>query len=133
MSATMSSPTQRRKIRRNGRIASLTRVYRDMVNRMLGNAVPYKNIVAALHDQGYKVTQRNVSNWATGGYLEWRLEQEAVLQNRLDQDHQFPAPGKIEHAQQRVPTGYRGIGKTSPSTLTLNSVGLRPSWKECKI
>jgi hypothetical protein len=76
-----------RKIRRNGRIACLPRVYRDMVNRMLWNAVPYKNIVAALGDQGYKVTERNVSSWATGGYLEWRLEQEAVLQNGLDQDH----------------------------------------------
>ena len=82
-----STPAHTRKIRRNGRIACLPRVYRDMVNRMLWNAVPYKNIVAALHDQGYKVTERNVSNWATGGYLEWRLEQEAVLQNRLDQDH----------------------------------------------
>ncbi len=29
----------------------------------------------------------NISNWATGGYLEWQLEQDLVLQNRLDQDH----------------------------------------------
>jgi hypothetical protein len=77
----------RRKIRRNGRIACLPRLQRAMVNRMLWNAVPYKNIVAALDDAGHAVTERNISNWATGGYLEWQLEQEHVLQNRLDQDY----------------------------------------------
>jgi hypothetical protein len=76
----------RRKIRRHGRIASLPAILRDMVNRMLWNAVPYKNIVGALAEAGYDVTERNISNWATGGYLEWRLAQESVLQNRLDQD-----------------------------------------------
>jgi hypothetical protein len=58
-----------------------------MVNRMLWNAVPYKNIVAALGDEDFAVTERNISSWATGGYLEWCLQQEAVLQNRLDQDN----------------------------------------------
>ncbi len=67
-------PAQPRKIRRNGRVASLPRLQRDMVNRMLWNAVPYKNIVIALDETGYTVTQRNISNWATG-------------QNRLDQDY----------------------------------------------
>jgi hypothetical protein len=79
-------PARPRTIRRNGRVASLPRLQRDMVNHMLWNAVPYKNIVAALDEEGFTVTERNVSNWATGGYLEWRLEQEHVLQNRLDQD-----------------------------------------------
>jgi hypothetical protein len=58
-----------------------------MVNRMLMNGAPYKNIVAALSEADVSVTERNISNWATGGYLEWRMEQEHVLQNRLDQDH----------------------------------------------
>jgi hypothetical protein len=58
-----------------------------MVGRMLWNGVPYKNIVAALDECGFSATERNISNWATGGYLDWRLEQEFVLQNRLDQDH----------------------------------------------
>jgi hypothetical protein len=83
----LPSTVQPRKIRRNGRIASLPKVHRDMVNRMLWNAVPYKNIVGALSEADFTVTERNISNWATGGYLEWRLEQEAVLANRLDQDH----------------------------------------------
>ncbi len=75
-----------RKIRRNGRIASLPRIQRDMVNHMLWNAVRYKNIVAALGEADYTVTERNISSWATGGYLEWSLAQEHVLENRLDQD-----------------------------------------------
>ena|SRR5260221_6607170 len=44
--STINLPDTRRKIRRNGRIASLPRLQRDMVNHMLWNAVPYKNIVA---------------------------------------------------------------------------------------
>src|SRR6516162_7611573 len=72
-----------RTIRRNGRVASLPKLQRDMVNHMLWNAVPYKNIVAALDEEGFSVPERNVSNWATGGYLEWRLEQEQVLQRSL--------------------------------------------------
>ncbi len=83
----LPAPAQPRKIRRNGRVACLPRIQRDMVNHMLWNAVPYKNIVAALDEAGFTVTERNISNWATGGYLEWRLEQEHVLENRLDQDH----------------------------------------------
>ena len=83
----LPSPAARRKIRRHGRVASLPKLQRDMVNRMLWNGVAYKNIVAALDDAGFTLIERNISNWATGGHLEWRLEQEAVLENRLNQDH----------------------------------------------
>jgi hypothetical protein len=41
----------------------------------------------ALGELGLTVTERNISNWATGGHLDWRFEQDLVLQNRLDQDH----------------------------------------------
>ncbi|HWW03386.1 MAG TPA: hypothetical protein VNZ64_27030 [Candidatus Acidoferrum sp.] len=75
------------KSRRRGRIANLPKPHRDMVNRMLSNGVPYKNIVAALAEAGFSVVERNISRWATGGHLEWRLEQDLILQNRLDQDH----------------------------------------------
>ena len=75
------------KARRRGRIARLPQHARDLVNRMLRNGVPYKNIVAALDDLGFTVLERNISYWATGGYKDWLLEQDLVLQNRLDQDH----------------------------------------------
>src|SRR5207253_4376699 len=56
---------------RNGKIARLPKLERDMVNRMLHNHVPYPRIVAALDELEIKVTERNISNWKTrGGYQE---------------------------------------------------------------
>src|SRR5438552_4569262 len=49
-----------RTTRRKGRIACLPKVQRDMVNHMLWHAAPYKNIVAALDEAGFTVTERNV-------------------------------------------------------------------------
>jgi len=73
---------------RNGKIARLPKLERDMVNRMLHNNLPYSKIVAALDEVGLRVTQRNVSNWKTrGGYKDWRAEQERALQLSLLQDH----------------------------------------------
>jgi hypothetical protein len=57
-----------------------------MVNRMLDNGVPYKNICGALSEAGYTVTEKNLSNWAIGGFPEWRLVHEHVVENRIDQD-----------------------------------------------
>jgi hypothetical protein len=77
-----------RRARRNGRVACLPRPQRDMVNRMLWNSVPYKNIVAALNEVGFSgISERNISNWFSGGYLEWSLAQEQDGENRLQQDH----------------------------------------------
>jgi hypothetical protein len=79
---------QEHKARRKGKIASLPKIHRDMVNRMLSNGAPYKNIKAALERTGFLVSERNISNWATGGgHLEWELEQDLAIQNRHDQDH----------------------------------------------
>src|SRR6266481_943171 len=69
----LPAPVQPHKARRTGRIACLPKIQRDMVNRMLSNGVPYKNIVAALEEAGFNATERNISNWATGGYLQWRF------------------------------------------------------------
>ena len=73
---------------RNGKIARLPKLERDMVNRMLFNHIPYAKIVGALGEHGIYVTQRNVSNWKTrGGYKEWCSEQERQLQLSSVQDH----------------------------------------------
>src|SRR5438552_1947332 len=48
---------------RNGKIARLTFIERDMVNRMLRDNIPYEKIVGALDEHGTRVTERNVSNW----------------------------------------------------------------------
>ena len=64
-------PSAPRKLTRNGKIARLPYLERDMVNRMLRNNIPASKIKDALDEHGYIVTQRNVSNWKTrGGYRE---------------------------------------------------------------
>jgi hypothetical protein len=75
-----------RKHRRNGNIARLPKLERDLVNQMLSDGATYPNIVEALDEVGRTVTARNVSNWARGGYLDWLKDQEQVLENRARQD-----------------------------------------------
>src|SRR5689334_1780780 len=58
-----AQPVPRRKHRRHGLVARLPRVQRDMVNRMLWNGIPYKNIIAALDDAGFGLSEKNISNW----------------------------------------------------------------------
>src|SRR3954469_6710148 len=50
---------------RNGKIARLPKLERDMVNRMLQNNIRPKKIVGALDEVGIRVTTRNISNWKT--------------------------------------------------------------------
>ena len=83
-----SFETSRPRKPRNGKIAHLPNLERDMVNRMLANNLPYHKIVMALQDCGCQVTERNISNWKTrGGYKEWRAAQEHALELRTFQDN----------------------------------------------
>jgi len=87
-SAGPSTPPVARRRTRNGKIARLPYVERDMVNRMLRDGIPHEQIRDALDEHGIRVTERNISNWKTrGGYQEWCLEQDRALENRLRQDN----------------------------------------------
>ncbi len=73
---------------RNGKIAYLPKLERDMVNRMLHNHIPYSKIVGALDELQINVTERNISNWKTrGGYKEWCVEQERQINLSRLQDN----------------------------------------------
>lgn len=73
---------------RNGKIARLPKLYREMVNRMLANNVPHQKIVGALSECGFQATHRNISNWKTrGGYSEWCAAQARALELRNFQDN----------------------------------------------
>ena len=52
---------------RNGKIAHLPKLERNMVNRMLAKNLPHRKIVSALQECDFQVTERNVSNWKTRG------------------------------------------------------------------
>ena len=83
----LPDPTPKKKIR-NGKIARLPYILRDMVNRMLRDHIPYDSIREALLEKGVHVTERNISNWKThGGYEAWRLEQDRALETHLFQDN----------------------------------------------
>ena len=84
--ATAQQPA--RKISRNGKIARLPYLERDMVNRMLRDHIPHPKISGALEEHGYIVTVRNISNWKTrGGFKEWCVETDRALENRILQDN----------------------------------------------
>jgi hypothetical protein len=73
---------------RNGKIAHLPKLEREMVNLMLRNNIPYRKIVGALGERGFTVTERNISNWKTrGGYNEWRAAQAQALELGTFQDN----------------------------------------------
>jgi len=73
---------------RNGKVARLPKLERDLVNRLLHSHVPYRKIVDALEEQDITVTERNISNWKTrGGYKEWCAEQEKQINLARIQDN----------------------------------------------
>jgi hypothetical protein len=79
---------------RNGKIARLPQSVREQVNRRLDNGLEGKQIVewlnslpevTALMDaefDGQPVNEPNLSNWKSGGYLDWQAQQEALEATR---------------------------------------------------
>jgi hypothetical protein len=83
-----SRNTQHAPRTRNGKVARLPYSVRDMINRMLRNNIPHSQIVDALDELQFKVTERNISNWKTrGGYHDWCIAQDRALETRLLQDN----------------------------------------------
>jgi hypothetical protein len=73
---------------RNGKIARLPKLERDLVNLMLQNNLAHSKIVDALSEHGIRVSERNVFNWKTsGGYKEWAAEHNQAISLRLHQDN----------------------------------------------
>ena len=104
---------------RNGKIARLPKLERDMVNKLLHNHVPYSKIVWALSERGITVTERNISNWRTrGGYKEWCAEQENQLRLAHLQDHLTDYLRK--HDAQQLPEVGLQVASTQLASLLMN-------------
>jgi hypothetical protein len=104
---------------RNGKIARLPKLERDLVNKLLHNHIPYSKIVLALGERGITVTERNISNWRTrGGYKEWCAEQDNQLRLAHLQDHLTDYLRK--HDAQQLPEVGLQIASTQLTTLLMN-------------
>lgn len=79
---------------RTGKIARLPKAVRDTLNRRLHDGEPGKRLAAwlnllpevravlAAEFAGRPITENNLSEWKTGGYREWELQQEALERAR---------------------------------------------------
>jgi hypothetical protein len=104
---------------RNGKIARLPKLERDLVNKLLHNHVPHSRIVWALSEHGITVTQRNISNWRTrGGYKEWCAEQENQVRLAHLQDHLTDYLRK--HDAQQLPEVGLQVASTQLTALLMN-------------
>jgi hypothetical protein len=104
---------------RNGKIARLPKLERDLVNKLLHNHVPYSRIVWALSERNITVTERNISNWRTrGGYKEWCAEQENQLRLAHLQDHLTDYLRK--HDAQQLPEVGLQVASTHLTSLLMN-------------
>jgi hypothetical protein len=72
--------------RRTGKVASLPKSERNLVNRLLEDGAPYDDIVASLAQRGYTLSARNISNWFQGGYQDWLLLQQRLATHQLHQE-----------------------------------------------
>jgi hypothetical protein len=57
--------------RRNGKVARLPKAARDKINAMLLDGVPYQEIIRQLGPDGEGLTECNLSNWKSGGHLDY--------------------------------------------------------------
>ncbi len=79
--------------KRNGKIAKLPRPLRDQINRALDsgqsavsiarglNEIPQVKVMLEAHFGGKPISQQNLSEWKAGGYRDWQLRQELILQH----------------------------------------------------
>jgi len=64
--------------RRTGKIARLSKEWRDVVNLMLQDGATYQQIIDKLGDHGKDLTDQNLTNWKEGGYQDWCNEQDRI-------------------------------------------------------
>jgi hypothetical protein len=66
--------------RRNGKVARKPKLVRDKINILMNDGIPYKQIIAALGDDGLDLNEDSLSNWRPGGHQDWLKEQEALAE-----------------------------------------------------
>ena len=60
---------------RTGKVARLPKAARDKINQLMLEGRTYLEIIAELGEDGKDLNEDNLSNWKSGGYLDFRREQ----------------------------------------------------------
>jgi hypothetical protein len=63
-----------RKHKRNGKVARLPKPVRDKLNALLDDGLTYKEVIAALGEDGQHLNEDNIKNWYQGGFQDWQKE-----------------------------------------------------------
>ena len=82
-----SAPRRFHTERRRGKIARLPKSIRDQLNTMIQDGVPYLQIIQRLAPDTSALTEDNLSNWKSGGYLDWLHEMQ--LAEKLQAKHEL--------------------------------------------
>jgi hypothetical protein len=69
-----SPPETKSTGRRKGKIGRLPKATRDRVNEMIQDGVPYLQIIERLGPEGQGLNEVNLTNWKSGGYIDWLKE-----------------------------------------------------------
>ncbi len=68
---------EKKQKKRNGKVAHLSKEWRDVINLMLQDGAMYVEILAKLEGGGIThLNDQNLINWKDGGYQDWLKEQE---------------------------------------------------------
>lgn len=87
--------------KRNGKVAHLPKDLREIVNVMLEDGAQYESIIRELEKHRHRwpddienFTEGNISQWHSGGYVDWMREQQ--IQSDLEARHTY-ASALAEH------------------------------------
>src|SRR6266446_3589080 len=73
--------------RAKGKIASLPKAQRELINHMLLEGSTYAAVIRKMAEQGVSLNPENVSNWHNGpGYQLWLKDREWLEDMRADQE-----------------------------------------------
>jgi len=79
---------------RNGKIARLPKDLRELVNRMLEDGAQHRSVINELEKHRHRwpdgmsdINEDNVSNWKSGGYLDWLHEQDIQADLRARREY----------------------------------------------
>ena len=124
-SPSLAAPPVRPASRRNGKVARLPKSVRDQINVMIQDGVPYLQIIERVGPPAVALTEGNLSEWKSGGYVDWlrelQLTQALQAKHELAQEivaHSAEANGAGQAILQIIAANLcEFLAETDPATL----------------